>query len=120
MAKFLIHVTCGVENPTKAALAFLVGRTAIEERHDVVFFLAGDAAQLLRSAVVDSLTGLGTGSLKEHLAAITAGGGRFYVSGMSARSRGVSPQDLGGVSAELVMPDVLIRLAAQVDKVICY
>lgn len=120
MAKFLIHVTCGVENPTKAALAFLVGRTAIEERHDVTFFLAGDAAQLLRSAVVDSLAGLGTGFLKEHVAAITAGGGKFYVSGLSARSRGVSSHDFGGLSAELVMPDVLIKLAAQADSVLCY
>jgi predicted peroxiredoxin len=120
MAKFLIHVTCGVENPTKAALAFLVGRTAVEERHEVMFFLAGDAAQLLRSPVVDSLTGLGTGSLKEHLTAINAGGGKFYVSGMSARSRGVSSQDFGGLTAELVMPDVLIRLASQADRVICY
>jgi predicted peroxiredoxin len=120
MAKFLIHVTCGVENPTKAALAFLVGRTAIEERHDVTFFLAGDAAQLLRSAVVDNLAGLGTGSLKEHLAVIADGGGRFYVSGMSARGRGVGSEDFGSVSAELVRPDVLIKLAAQVDRVLCY
>jgi predicted peroxiredoxin len=120
MAKFLIHVTCGVENPTKAALAFLVGRTAAEQRHDVTFFLAGDAAQLLRTAVVDNLAGLGTGALKEHVAAIVTGGGRFYVSGMSARSRGVSTQDLGGISAELVMPDVLIKLAAHADKVLCY
>jgi predicted peroxiredoxin len=120
MAKFLIHVTCGVDNPSKAALAFLVGRTAIEERHEVTFFLAGDGAQLLRASVVENLAGLGTGSLREHLATIMAGGGRFYVSGLSARSRGVSLQDFGGVSAELVMPDVLIKLAAQADRVLCY
>jgi predicted peroxiredoxin len=120
MAKFLIHVSCGVENPSKAALAFLVGRTAVEERHNVTFFLAGDAAQLLRPAVVDNLAGLGTGSLKEHVAAILAGGGRFYVSGLSARDRGVSSQDFGGLSAELVMPHVLIKLVAEADRVLCY
>ena len=120
MAKFLIHVTCGVENPSKAALAFLVGKSAVEEKHEVTFFLAGDAAQLLRQGVVDNLTGLGTGSLKEHLTVIIAGGGRFYVSGLSAKSRGMSPQDFGGISAELVMPSVLIKLAAEADKVLCY
>ncbi len=31
MANILIHVTCGPENPTKAALAFLVARTALSE-----------------------------------------------------------------------------------------
>ncbi|MFX5634278.1 hypothetical protein ABTE18_20685, partial [Acinetobacter baumannii] len=29
--KLLIHVTVGPENPTKAALAFLVAKTAVEE-----------------------------------------------------------------------------------------
>jgi len=86
MAKFLIHVTCGVENPSKAALAFLVAKSAIDEKHQVTMFLAGDAAQLLRPAVVENLSGLGTGSLKSHIDAILAGGGKFYVSGVSARA----------------------------------
>ena len=44
MANILIHVTCGVENSSKAALAFLVARSAIEEGHKVTLFLAADAA----------------------------------------------------------------------------
>lgn len=58
MAKFLVHVTCGVENPSKAALAFLVSRSALDEKHEVTMFLAGDAAQLVRPAVVENLSGL--------------------------------------------------------------
>ena len=38
----------------------------MEEGHSVSMFLAGDAVQLLRDAVLDSLAGLGTGSLREH------------------------------------------------------
>ena len=34
--KILVHLTSGPENPTKAALAFLVARTAIEQGHSVV------------------------------------------------------------------------------------
>src|SRR5687768_4219778 len=44
----LVHVTHGPEHPTRAALAFLVARTALEEGHSVTLFLAGDAVQLLR------------------------------------------------------------------------
>jgi predicted peroxiredoxin len=120
MAKFLIHVTCGVENPSKAALAFLVAKTALDEKHEVTMFLAGDAAQLLRPAVVENLAGLGTGALKAHIDAIAAGGGKFYVSGMSAKSRGFEVGELGNNQAEFVMPNVLVRLAAEADKVLCY
>jgi predicted peroxiredoxin len=120
MAKFLIHVTCGVENPSKAALAFLVAKSAIEENHQVTLFLAGDAAQLLRPAVIENLSGLGTGSLKTHVDGILAGGGKLYVSGMSAKSRGFEASELGAVTAEFAMPNVLVRLAAEADKILCY
>jgi|SRR5687767_10391676 uncharacterized protein len=120
MARFLVHVTCGVENPSKAALAFLVAKSAIDEKHEVTMFLAGDAAQLLRPAVVENLSGLGTGSLKAHIEAIVAGGGKFYVSGMSAKSRGFEANELGNIKAEFAMPNVLVRLAAEADKVLCY
>jgi hypothetical protein len=35
MAKLLVHVTCGPEQPTKAAPALLSARAAIDEGHEV-------------------------------------------------------------------------------------
>jgi predicted peroxiredoxin len=120
MAKILIHVTQGPENPTRAALAFLVARSALEEGHGAVLFLAGDAVQLLREAVLDSLAGLGTGKLREHYDAIVAGGGRFYLSGMSSKARGLSEEVLTGKPAEFAMPAVLVRLTLECDRVLTY
>ena len=120
MAKILVHITHGPEHPTRAALGFLVAKAATEEGHDVSLFLAGDAVQLLRDAVLDSLTGLGTGSLREHYDAIVAAGGRFYVSWMSGKARGVGEPDLDGKPAELAMPNVLVRLALEHDRVFTY
>jgi predicted peroxiredoxin len=77
MAKFLIHVTYGIENPSKAALASLVAKTALDEGHSVDLFLAGDATQLLRPVVIENLSGIGTGSLKAHVQAIVNNGGNF-------------------------------------------
>ena len=65
MSKILVHITHGPEHPTRAALGFLVARSAIDEGHSVSLFLAGDAVQLLRDAVLDNLAGLGTGKLRE-------------------------------------------------------
>ena len=49
MSTILVHVTTGPEDPTRAALAFLVAKRPWG-RHTVNLFLAGDAATLLRDA----------------------------------------------------------------------
>ena len=120
MPKLLVHVTHGPEHPTRAALGLLVARTALEEGHEVSLFLAGDAVQLLRDSVLDSLSGLGTGSLRDSFDAVVAGGGRFYLSGMSSKARGITEADLAGKPAELAMPNVLVRLVFEHDRVLTY
>jgi len=120
MATILVHVTCGPEHPTKAALAFLVAKAAVDDGHDVSLFLAGDGVQLLRDAVLDSLAGLGTGSLRESYAAVVAGGARLYASGMSSKARGVGELDLEGKPVELAMPNRLVELALESDRVFTY
>ena len=120
MGKMLVHVTCGPEDPSRAALAFLVARTAVAEGHEVSVFLAADAVQLARDSVLDSLNGVGTGSLREHHDAIVDGGGRFYLSGMSSKARGVTDGDITGKPAEMAMPDVLVRLSFESDVVLTY
>ena len=116
----LVHVTNGPEHATRAALAFLVARTAIEQGHAVTLFLAGDAVQLLRDATLDGVAGVGTGRLREHYDAIVKGGGRFYLSGMSSNARGVGDADLKGKPAELAPPAVLLKLALEHDRMFTY
>jgi predicted peroxiredoxin len=119
MAKILIHLTSGPEHPTRAALGFLVGRAAADEGHEVSLFLAGDSVQLLREPVLDSLVGLGTGSLRESYDALVGSGARFYASGMSSQARGVGEGDLDG-KAEKAMPARLVELALEHDRVLTY
>ena len=116
MAKLLVHVTCGPEQPTKAALAFLVAKAALDEGHEVSVFVAGDGVQLLRDATLDAVQGVGTGSLRESFDAVVAGGGAIYASGMSAKARGVSLEG----KAEPAMPNRLVELALEHDRVISY
>ena len=120
MSKILVHLTHGPEDPTRAALAFLVAKSAVDEGHSVSLFLAGDAVQLLRDAVLDNLAGLGTGKLREHYDAIVAGGGKFYLSGMSSKARGLTDADLNGKPAEFALPNVLVRLSLEHDRMFTY
>ncbi len=118
--KILVHITQGPENPTKAALGFLVARTALEEGHHVVLFLAGDAVKLLQDSVINSLTGTGTGRVREHYDAIVKGGGKFYLSGNSSKARGITDKDIQGKPAEFALPNVLVRLSVDSDRLFTY
>ena len=120
MASILVHVTQGPENPTRAALAFLVARTALEGGHQVSVFVAGDGVELLREGVLNSLAGVGTGKLREHFDAIVAAGGRFYVSGLSAKARGMGEGELAGRPAEFAMPKKLLELSLSHERMFCY
>jgi len=120
MSKILVHLTNGPKHPTRAALAFLVAKSAIDEGHTVGLFLAGDAVQILRDAVLDNLIGLGTGKVREHYDGIVSGGGKFYLSGMSSKARGFSEADLVGKPVEFAMPNALVRLALEADRMFTY
>ena len=120
MGKLLVHITHGPEAPTRAALGLLVARAAIDQGHEVSVFLAGDAVQLIRRPVLDALAGLGTGSLGESFNAVVEGGGRFYVSGMSSKARGVDDADLADRPAEFAMPSKLVELTFEADRVLTY
>lgn len=120
MARILVHITHGPEHPTRAALGFLVAKSAIDEGHSVTLFLAGDAVQLLRETVLDNLNGLGTGELRELYDGIVSGGGRFYLSGMSSKARGLTEADLTGKPTEFATPNALIRLSLEHDRMFTY
>ena len=120
MGRLLVHVTSGPEHPTRAALGFLVAKAALEEGHEVSLFLAGDAVQLVRDSVLDSLAGLGTGSLRESFDAVVARGGRVYLSGMSSKARGIVEADLVGKLAELAPPNRLVQLVFEHDRTVTY
>jgi uncharacterized protein len=120
MAKLLVHLTSGPENPTKAALGFLVAKAAVDEGHEVSLFLAGDAVQLLRDATLDALVGVGTGSLRESYDAVVAGGARIYASRMSSNARALGEAELEGKPVELATPNMLVELTLASDRVLTY
>ncbi len=120
MASILVHITHGPEHPTRVALGLLVARTALEDGHDVSIFLAGDAVQVMRDAVLDSLQGVGTGSAREHFDKIVSAGGRFYLSKMSSGARGVTDADIDGKPAQMATPNELVRLAVECDRTLTY
>lgn len=120
MPRLLVHLATGPENPTRAALALLVARTALEAGHDVDLFIAGDGVSILRPATLEAGQGIGTGHLREHVDALLAGGATLYASGLSSKARGLSPDDLGGLPVTMAPPAKLVELAFEADRVLTY
>jgi predicted peroxiredoxin len=120
MARLLVHIVTGPEHATRAALGFLVARSALAAGHDVDVFLAGDAVGLLRDETLDALHGVGTGSLREHHDALVAGGARMFASRSSSQARGLTADVLAGRTVEFSTPDRLVSLAFEADRVISY
>jgi len=114
--KLLVHSATGPENPTRAALALLVARTAVDEGHEVRVFLAGDAVHLVRDATATAVHGVGTGSVAEHLAALRGAGVTLHVSGLSSKARGIE----AGEGVELCPPTRLVELAAWAETTLTY
>jgi uncharacterized protein len=116
MARLLIHVTTGPENPTRAALGLLVAKTALGGGHEVDVFLAADAVDYLRAETREAAHGIGTGSAAEHWAALVEGGARLFASGLSSKARGITPE----AGVELAPPDRLVALILEADRVVVY
>ena len=114
--RLLIHSATGPENPTRAALALLIARTAIDEGHEVAVVLAGDAVHLAREATAAAVSGVGTGAAAEHLSALGEAGVTVHLSGMSSKARGIEPGD----GFEAAPPAKLIELAAWAETTLTY
>ncbi len=120
MGHLLVHITSGPEDPSRATLGLLIASQAASDGHRVSIFLGLEAVGLLRESVRDSLRGFGTGALNDHMDAAVEAGARFYVSAMSSKVRGITEIHLEGKPAELILPDELVRLTFEADRVLCY
>lgn len=118
--RILVHVTSGVENPTKVALALLVASTALGEGHDVSVFVAGDGVSALRAESASLMHGIGTGTVSEHLEALRQGGAALFASGMSSSARGLTPDALQAQGFSPAPPNKLVELIVQSDRVVTY
>lgn len=65
MARILIISTHGSEDPTRAGMAFIMAKGAVEAGHRPEILLAGDASVLARKTVADSVLPVGLPPLKE-------------------------------------------------------
>ena len=79
-------------------------------------FLAGDAVQLVREATAAAASGIGTGSVAEHLDALKSARVPVFLSGMSSKARGIDDS----TGYELAPPQKLVELAIWAETALTY
>ena len=79
MGSLLVHITHGPEAPTRAALGLLVAKSAVDAGHHVTVFLVGDAAYLVKDAVIEHTKGVGTGALSDSFPALVDAGVPIFI-----------------------------------------
>ena len=77
--KFLINLTCGLDNTDKATVAFVVANAAVASDKDVVVFLSIEGVRLSQPGVADAVHEEGFAPLKELMDNFAAAGGRMFV-----------------------------------------
>jgi len=65
MAKILITATHGSEDPTRAGLAFVLAKGAVEGGNQVSLALVGDGALLMKQPIRESIVPVGLPPMKE-------------------------------------------------------
>ena len=65
MARILVISTYGSEDPTRAGVAFVMAKGAVESGHKPEILLAGDASVLTRKTVAESVFPVGLPPLRE-------------------------------------------------------
>ncbi|MEP7002979.1 MAG: hypothetical protein ABI888_00405 [Chloroflexota bacterium] len=80
MAKLLITVVAGPDDPTRASLGFhMAVNGAVKNQIETTIAMAGDAIELLKPGAAASIRGVGVPPLEQLLSGCVASGIRIFV-----------------------------------------
>lgn len=79
MAKILVVVTTGSDDPTKSALAFVTAMGALQADKEVAIALLGEGAYLLKEAVAKEVHGVAAPPLPELIEKVVSANVPVYV-----------------------------------------
>lgn len=116
--KIFIKSAWGSDDPTKAAFPFLHGTALAEAGHEVQIFLLGEAVNLMRDSVLNSVTPVGWPPLKEIMPKVLSNNIQIYACGACCRARAVVETDLQSKKAKFGNPQIFVQLTEWCDKII--
>jgi predicted peroxiredoxin len=120
MAKILVHLTHGPEQPKQAEMAFSVAKKAIDGGHTVTVLLAEDFFPLVHNGAANITSDVCQRNLREYYSVLVRQGAKFEVSGPpvqpATKPKGKQFKALPGFA----VPEALLRLSVGQDRIFTY
>lgn len=94
MAKILIYGSYGNDDPERAALAFIVGNTAVVSDNETVVFLTVEGVRLATKGYADDIQKEGFPPVRDLISDYLASGGTLIACAACCKPRGITEADL--------------------------
>jgi predicted peroxiredoxin len=116
--KIFFKSAWGSDDPTKACFAFLHGTALAEAGHEVQIFLLGEAVNLMKDSLLNTVTPVGWPPLKEIMPKVLSNNIQIYACGACCRARSVVQTDLDSKKAKFGNPQIFVHLTEWADRII--
>ncbi|WP_333840443.1 DsrE family protein [Pelomicrobium sp.] len=117
--KFLIAVSSGTDDPTRATLGVMAAKTAREQGHEVTVWLQGEAVVIANRHVYDKIQGVNMPAMQGLMEALLAQGVPFWVCEACGKGRNVTPENWVATASYRTMGDY-VAAAAAADRVLSF
>ncbi len=111
VAKILVNVTHGQEDPERAILPFIVGNVAASADQEVVVLLTIEGVWLATEGYATTIQKEGFPPLRETIESFVGNGGQIWACGTCAKPRGITETDLIEGAAIMTATNVIEFLA---------
>jgi predicted peroxiredoxin len=92
--KFVVSLTCAMDNPDRATVAFVVANAAVASNRDTVVFLSIEGVRLSQKGVAESIHEEGFAPLKDLIANFAQAGGKIFVCSPCFKKRKLDESNL--------------------------
>ena len=119
MAKILVHLTHGPEEPQQAEMAFSVAKNASDGGHTVTVLLSENFFPLVRDGAANISSDVCQRTLREYYSALLARGVKIELSGppiQPTKPKNKQFKPLPGFA----VPEALLRLSVGQDRIFTY
>ncbi|GIX27894.1 MAG: hypothetical protein KatS3mg123_1775 [Burkholderiales bacterium] len=117
--KFLIAVSSGTDDPTRATLGMMAAKVAREQGHEVTVWLQGEAVVIANRHVYDKIQGINMPAMKSVVEALLAENVPFWVCEACGKGRNVTPDNWVATATYKTMGDY-VAAAAAADRVLSF
>jgi predicted peroxiredoxin len=116
--KIVLKSAWGSDDSTKAAFPFSHGNALAEAGHEVQIFLLGEAVNLMRRSVAETVVPVAWPPVAELLGKVAERKIPIFACGTCSRARGITEADLATWGAKYGNPKIFVSLVEWADRVI--